>query len=77
MMEEELTFEEIMKKLEEIIMELENGDLDLEKSVSKFEEGMKLSKKCNEILENAEKRISVLIEKDGKLEEKNFIEEEE
>ncbi len=77
MMEEELTFEEIMKKLEEITMELENGDLDLEKSVSKFEEGMKLSKKCNEILENAEKRISVLIEKDGKLEEKNFIEEEE
>ena len=58
-------------------MELENGDLDLEKSVSKFEEGMKLSKKCNEILENAEKRISVLIEKDGKLEEKNFIEEED
>mgnify|MGYP001860998124 FL=1 len=77
MMEEELTFEEIMKKLEEITMELENGDLDLEKSVSKFEEGMKLSKKCNEILENAEKRISVLIEKDGKLEEKNFIEEED
>ena len=77
MMEEELTFEEIMKKLEEITMELENGDLDLEKSVSKFEEGMKLSKKCNEILENAEKRISVLIEKNGKLEEKNFIEEEE
>ena len=37
MMEEELTFEEIMKKLEEITMELENGDLDLEKSVSKFE----------------------------------------
>ena len=77
MMEEELTFEEIMKKLEEITIELENGDLDLEKSVSKFEEGMKLSKKCNEILENAEKRISVLIEKDGKLEEKNFIEEED
>ena len=77
MMEEELTFEEIMKKLEEITMELENGDLDLEKSVSKFEEGMKLSKKCNDILENAEKRISVLIEKDGKLEEKNFIEEED
>ena len=58
-------------------MELLNGRLDLEKSVSKFEEGMKLSKKCNEILENAEKRISVLIEKDGKLEEKNFIEEED
>ncbi len=76
-MEKNMTFEETMKKLEEITIELENGDLNLEESVSKFEEGMKLSKKCNEILESAEKRISILIEKDGKLEEKNFIEEEE
>lgn len=76
-MEKDMTFEETMKKLEEITVELENGDLNLEESVSKFEEGMKLSKKCNEILESAEKRISVLIEKEGKLEEKNFIEEEE
>ena len=53
----EINFEDTMKKLENIANELEKGDLDLDTSVSKFEEGMKLSKKCNEILENAEKRI--------------------
>lgn len=57
----EINFEDTMKKLENIANELEKGDLDLDTSVSKFEEGMKLSKKCNEILENAEKRISILI----------------
>lgn len=40
----EINFEETMKKLEEIATELEKGDLDLDTSVSKFEEGMKLSK---------------------------------
>lgn len=52
----EINFEDTMKKLENIANELEKGDLDLDTSVSKFEEGMKLSKKCNEILENAEKK---------------------
>ena len=43
----EINFEDTMKKLENIANELEKGDLDLDTSVSKFEEGMKLSKKCN------------------------------
>ena len=51
---EELNFEEAMKQLEEIANVLENGNLSLDESVNKFEEGMKLSKKCNEILEEAE-----------------------
>lgn len=68
-------FEETMKKLEEIANELEKGDLNLEESLSKFEEGMKLSKECNEIIENAEKRISILLEKDGDIEEKDFTPE--
>ena len=68
MKEEELNFEKAMEELEKIAEELESEDLDLSASVEKFEQGMKLSKKCNEILENAEKRITILI--DG--EEKNF-----
>ena len=56
----EINFEDTMKKLENIANELEKGDLDLDTSVSKFEEGMKLSKKCNEILENAEKYLKNL-----------------
>lgn len=69
----EVNFENIMKKLEEIANELEKGDLDLDTSVSKFEEGMKLSKKCNEILENAEKRISILINDGKDIKEENFV----
>ena len=70
--EENLNFETAMKQLEEIANQLERNDLDLDKAVEKFEEGMKLSKKCNEILENAEKKITILIN-DGK---DNFSEEE-
>lgn len=71
----ELNFEEAMKKLELIANELEKGDLSLEESVSKFEEGMKLSKECNDIIEKAEKKITILLQKDGKIEEENFEEE--
>lgn len=69
----EVKFEDTMKKLEEIANELEKGDLDLDTSVSKFEEGMKLSKRCNEILENAEKRISILINDGEDIKEENFV----
>lgn len=71
-MEKETNFEETIKKLEVIANELEKGDLNLDESVSKFEEGMKLSKTCSEILENAEKRISILIKKDNEVSEENF-----
>ncbi len=69
----EINFEDTMKKLENIANELEKGDLDLDTSVSKFEEGMKLSKKCNEILENAEKRISILIHNGEDIKEEDFV----
>lgn len=65
-------FEESMKKLEDIVIELENGNLNLDESVNKFEEGMKIAKQCNKILEEAEKKITVLLENDGELEEENF-----
>ena len=60
-MQETESFEGKMKKLEEIATELEKGDLDLDTSVSKFEEGMKISKECSEMLEKAEKKITMLI----------------
>ena len=67
-----MSFEEAMKDLEKIANELEKGDLNLDQSVLKFEEGMKLSKICSEILENAEKRISILIKNGEELEEEKF-----
>ena len=68
----EVKFEEAMQKLENIANDLEKGDLSLEESVAKFEEGMKLSKQCNDIIEKAEKKITILLQKDGNIEEENF-----
>ena len=73
--EKEVNFEETMKKLEEIATELEKGDLGLDDSVKKFEEGMNLSKIASQILSQAEKRINILINEDGEMVEKNFVAE--
>lgn len=73
---ENINYEEAMEKLEKIADELEKGDLNLEESITKFEEGMKLSKKCNEIIENAEKKITILLQKDGEIVEENFTPQE-
>ncbi len=73
---EEIKFEEAIKKLEEIAKELESGELGLDESVSKFEEGMKLSKICTKMLNDAEKKINLLISNDGEISEENFIPEE-
>ena len=77
-MKEEKTenFEEIMKELETITVELEKGNDNLDDAVKKFEKGMNLAKSANEILESAEKRITMLIEKDGEVTEQNFTAEQ-
>lgn len=69
-------FEEQIEKLENIVSELEKGDLNLDESVSKFEEGIKISKDCNKILEEAEKKITILVNKDNELKEEDFNTEE-
>ncbi|MFQ5790439.1 MAG: exodeoxyribonuclease VII small subunit [Acidobacteriota bacterium] len=53
-------FETALKKLEEIVKELEEGDLTLEKSLERYEEGVRLARFCNAKLDEAEKRIAVL-----------------
>ena len=72
----EIKFEDAMQELEKIANELEKGELSLEESVAKFEEGMKLSKQCSDMIEKAEKKIKILLQKDGKLQEENFAVEE-
>ncbi len=66
------SFESKMEELEKIVNELEKGEMNLEDSLVKFEEGMKLSKECNNMLEEAEKRITILLEKNGEIEEEIF-----
>lgn len=70
------SFEEQMESLEKIVTELEKGDLNLDDLVAKFEEGIKISKECNKILEEAEKKITILVNKDGEIKEENFETEE-
>ena len=69
----ELNFEETMQKLEIIVHELENGELNLDDSIKKFEEGMELSKSASNYLEEAEKKITLLVkDNQGNIEEQDF-----
>lgn len=70
------TFESKMKELENIVADLEKGDLSLEDSLKKFENGMKISKECSKLLENAEKRIAIILENNGEIIEEDFSTEE-
>ncbi len=77
-MNKTMSFEKAMQKLEKIVQELETGDLTLEESFKKFEEGVKLSKFCSSKLDETEKRVSLLLKNpEGKLIEKPFIDKDE
>lgn len=68
-----MKFEEALQKLEQIVEQLEQGDLPLDKSLEIFEEGIKLSRLCTKQLEEAEQRIELLLSiKDGKPEKVPF-----
>ena len=60
-----LDFEQSMKRLETIVEELESGELTLEDSISRYEEGIKLSRRLQQVLDESEKRIERLVEKEG------------
>ena len=76
-MNEDINFEDAMKQLESIANELEKGNLTLDESVKKFEEGMNLFKKCNDFLNSAEKKITMLINDGGEIKEDNFVPKED
>ena len=59
--EEPRTFEASLEALERIVQQLEGGDLPLEKSLELFEQGIRLSRECQERLTQAERRIEVLL----------------
>jgi len=67
------TFEQSMKQLEQIVQELESGDLPLEQALKKFEEGMELSRFCSQKLDETERRITQLMQNSsGRIVEKPF-----
>ncbi len=60
-MKKQQTFESSVQELEKIVRGLEEGDLSLEESLKLFEDGVKLSRECQERLNQAERRIEVLL----------------
>ena len=72
----EKRFEDAMKELEDIVKRLESGDLPLEESLKIFEEGVALSRYCFNKLEEAEKRVSILVKGEGATKKESFEAEE-
>ena len=70
---EGLSFEDAIRRLGEIANELERGSADLEASLALYEEGIKLIRHCNKMLEEAERRVKILgVNADGEPEERDF-----
>ena len=71
--DKELRFDEGLRQLEELALQLEQGNLPLEECVALFERGMALSRQLEEVLKEAERRIEILVKKaDGSLETAPF-----
>lgn len=70
---EEKSFEEAICQLEQIVARLEKGDISLEDSITNFQRGIELSRYCAAKLDEAEKKISILLQdEEGNLVEKDF-----
>jgi exodeoxyribonuclease VII small subunit len=66
-------FEDALKKLEKIVSKLEEGEIPLEESLKLFEEGIRLSRFCNQKLDEVEKKVEILLKgKDGILKAQPF-----
>ncbi|MBE7041572.1 MAG: exodeoxyribonuclease VII small subunit [Ruminococcaceae bacterium] len=72
-MAEKKKFEQIMAELTQVVEELEQGQPDLDRALSLFEQGVKLTKECQKILDQAEQKVTRLVQaEDGEIEEKPF-----
>ena len=71
------TFEQAMEELELIVDELESGDLTLDKSLERYERGVKAVRRCRQILDEAEKKLKVLLKDEGGEFHEDEVEEEE
>ena len=68
-----ISFEKALDQLEQVVREMESGNLSLENALKKFEDGIKLSKFCSQKLDETEKKITLLMgQTDGKIVESPF-----
>jgi len=68
----EKTFEKSIEELDEIVKFLEKGDVPLDEMLKLFEKGISLSRTCNEMLNEAEKKVNLLIKKEASYEKEEF-----
>ncbi|MCH7744079.1 MAG: exodeoxyribonuclease VII small subunit [Proteobacteria bacterium] len=68
-------FEESISRLEALVERMEDGNLSLEESLKTFEEGIKLTRQCQQALKTAEQKVKLLIEKNSSVEEIPFTPE--
>lgn len=72
----ELSFEEAVESLETIVEKLEEGEVPLEKALAYYQEGMKLSKVCNDKLKHVQEEMALIIDETGDLQSFDIQEEE-
>lgn len=71
-MEQEISFEEAMSKLEQIVSQLEAGDVPLEEAIALFQKGMEYSQICGTKLTEVERKIEMIVEQEGQVEKRPF-----
>ena len=71
-MKDKSTFEEDLKKLQKIVEELSSGKITLGESLKKYEEGVKLAQSCSQVLAEAQRKVELLMKKDGKFSLEKF-----
>ena len=72
MAKKKINFEKSLSELETLVEEMEQGDLSLEDSLKHFEKGIGLTTECQQALQSAELKVQELVEKNGKILEKDF-----
>lgn len=72
-----MNFEKALNELESVIEKMESGQLSLEDSLQGFEDGLKLARRCQTSLKDAEQKVQVLIEQNGELRSQPFLVENE
>jgi exodeoxyribonuclease VII small subunit len=73
---DDISFEEAMEKLEDIVSKLEEGEVPLEKAINYYQEGMKLSKICSDKLDDAQEKMTQIMNEQGEMNAFHVQEEE-
>ncbi len=68
-------FEDSLAELEQLVSQLEQGDISLEESLKSFERGVTLTRTCQKALQDAEQKVQILLEKNGNLSLESFTDE--